>query len=398
MKTLYKISFTILLLISFFVHSSNLVLPKTTPFRFSSPKLDFTPPSLRLSPKDSSNSVYRYMQVKLDSIYRQKRDVNKFNGCVLVAKNGKPVFVGAYGYASFYTKDTLTAQSSFQLASVSKTLTSTAILLLKEQGKLSLDDSVQTFFPNFPYHGVTIQHLLSHRTGLPNYLAFCASYWPDKNVLLSNWHVMSIMETYKPKAFAKPNTGFSYSNTNYVILAAIIEKATGMSYKDFMETQIFIPLGMKNSWVFDFNYSGHSNLTYGFDKKGTIDDFTMFDGVVGDKGIYSSVEDMFTFDQALHSGKLISKATQELAYTPFSFERPSRKNYGLGWRLMQQPDNAYLSYHNGWWHSYHTLFHHFKNNEMTVIVLSNRHDRIAYDVDDVYRAVYGLDVLLEADD
>lgn len=389
MNTKHKFYFLSVLLFSFLIHTSNQPLAKP-----STGKLSMFDPIAN----DSGGVVKSLVWSKLDSIYRYKRDVSKFNGCVLVAKQGKPIFVGSYGYANIYERDTLTPQSSFQLASVSKTLTATAILMLVEQGRITLGDSVQKFYPLFPYKGVTIHNLLSHRSGLPNYLNFCATYWPEKGYLLTNAHVMSIMETYKPKAIGKPNSFFSYSNTNYVVLAAIIEKVTGMSFKDYMDKQIFQPLGMKNSFVFDFYYNTRPNLTYGFDKKGVIDNFTSFDGVVGDKGIFSSVEDMFIFDQALHAGKLISRPMQIVAFSPLSFEKPSRKNYGLGWRLMQQPDNSYLSYHNGWWHSYHTLFHHFPNNEMTVIVLSNRHDRIAYEVTDVYRTVYGLDVLLEADE
>ncbi len=356
------------------------------------------PASIKWSPADSANPALQYMSNKIDSIYKAKRLLNNFNGCVLVAKQGKPIYIGCFGYANQYTKDTLTAQSSFQLASVSKTLTATAILMLKEQGKLSLDDSVQVYYPDFPYHGVRVRDLLSHRSGLPNYLYFGSSYWTDKNLMLTNWHIMDIMARKKPKAAARPNTGFSYCNTNYVVLAAIIERISGMSYKDFMETQVFYRLGMRNSFVFDYTYSSRPNLTYGFDKRNNIDAFTMYDGVTGDKGVYSSVEDLFIFDQALYSGSLISQATQNEAYTPLSFERPSRKNYGFGWRMMQQPDNSYLTYHNGWWHSYHTLFHRFTQQQTTIIALSNRHDRVVYDVDDIYRIVNSVDVLLEADE
>lgn len=354
--------------------------------------------SLKLSPKDSANPSFQLIKKRLDSMYKARVKLNNFNGCVLVAVKGKPIFVGSYGYANMYTKDTLKPQSSFQLASVSKTLTSSAILMLKDQGKLSLTDSVTKYYPCFPYKNVTIKDLLSHRSGLPNYLAFCNAYWKDKNMLLTNWHVMDIMCTYAPKAIGEPNKFFSYSNTNYVVLACIIEKVSGQSFKDYMETKIFQPLGMKNSFVFDFNYSTRSNITYGFDRKGNIDEFTSFDGATGDKGIFSSVEDMFIFDQALYAGKIVSLNTQKEAFTPLSFEKPSRKNYGLGWRMMQQPDNSYLTYHNGWWHSYHTLFHRFHQQQITVIVLSNRHDRAAYEVDDVYRMIYGSDVLLEADE
>jgi CubicO group peptidase (beta-lactamase class C family) len=163
---------------------------------------------------------------QIDSFYQKRVKNDHFNGCVMVAKDGKPIYSAAFGYGNLTFKDTLSVQSSIQLASVSKTFTSSAILLLAEQGFLSLDDSVQKFFPEFPYHGITIRLLLSHRTGLPDY-----TYW-DKSITgassyLTNEGLMNVLATKKPQVRCKPDHMFIYCNTNYAVLASIIENVTG---------------------------------------------------------------------------------------------------------------------------------------------------------------------------
>ena len=352
-------------------------------------------------PIDTTSYEMRKKRHQLDSLFRSKVRNEGFNGTVLIAKQGTILYEAAFGYADYYAKDTLTPNSSFQLASISKTLTSGAVLKLKEQGKLSLDDSVQRFIPLFPYKGITIRHLLNHRSGLPNYLYFGTKWSPGKNVLLTNSYVIEMMREHKPGILFAPNSRFQYSNTNYLVLAYIVEQASGMSFKDYMYFNIFQPLDMRNSWVFDFTYGQHPGRTFGYKAGWKIDEFTPFDGVVGDKGIYSSVEDMFKWDQALYTGKILSEATLREAFTPYSFENPGKKNYGLGWRLIQQPDNSYMPYHNGWWHSYNTAFYRIQQDKSTIIVLSNKYNRGVYNVQPIWNILYGafgMEGYLKADE
>lgn len=326
---------------------------------------------------------------QIDSFYRKRVKNDHFNGCVMIAKDGKPIYSAAFGYGNLTFKDTLTTQSSIQLASVSKTFTSSAILLLAEQGFISLDDSVQKYFPDFPYHGITIRLLLSHRTGLPDY-----TYW-DKSFTgttgyLTNSQLMEVLATKKPQLRCKPDHMFIYCNTNYAVLASIIENVTGISYKKFMHDIIFSPLGMSNTYVFSPEEGNCCTISY--DSRGRVWKDCPADGVVGDKGIYSSVEDMLKWDNALRTGLLLSKESLDEAYKPrsldrYSFAKDRTRNYGYGWRMTKQPDKSYLIYHNGFWHGSNNVFARDLNNGFTVIVLGNKSNNANYWTQPIWNAL-----------
>src|SRR5690606_37893994 len=130
-------------------------------------------------------------------------------------------------------------QSQFEMASVSKPLTATAILLLKEQGKIRLDQTVNDFFPDFPYPGVTIKQLLTHRSGLPNYIYFVDGIWKNKRKPLSNLDVIDLLEKHKPARYNEPDARFLYNNSNFMMLAAIIQKVSGQTFPVFMQEHVF---------------------------------------------------------------------------------------------------------------------------------------------------------------
>ncbi len=313
----------------------------------------------------------------IDSFYQKRHKYDGFNGCVMVAKDGIPVYTGAFGYGNYSDKDTLTLASSFQLASVTKTFTSSAILLLVEKGFLSLDDSIQKFFPAFPYPGITVKLLLSHRSGLPDYI-----YW-DKYFIgtdvqyLSNDKVLDLLIRKKPDVRCRPDRLFLYSNTNYALLASIIEKVTGINYKKFMHDVFFAPLGMTNTYVYTPEDSGSCCRTISYEGRWREWKDGIYDGVYGDKGIYSSVNDMLKWDNALRSGLILSAETLQEAYKPrsldrYSFVHEKEKNYGYGWRMIKQPDKSYLIYHNGLWHGSNNVFARDLKDGYTVIVLGNK--------------------------
>src|SRR6478735_1263778 len=192
-------------------------------------------------------------QKELGVLFTKKHDSARFNGCVLVAEKGVILYQNCFG-EDCNGKDepeVLSFTSRFQLASMTKTFTAVAVLKLMEEKKLSLEDSLQKFFPEFPYKGITIKMLLSHRSGLPYYAyAFQDStrygqYGPD-NAEVLQWFIK-----VKPDPYDKPDKGFSYNNTNYMLLALIIEQVSGMTYSDYIRKKICIPLGMKNTFVFD---------------------------------------------------------------------------------------------------------------------------------------------------
>jgi len=325
---------------------------------------------------------------QLDTLFKNKAKLAGFNGCVLVAQKGQIIYKNSFGFSNFKTKDSLKINSAFQLASVSKTFTATAILILMDEGKLTLKDNVQKFFPKFPYNGITIDLLLSHRSGLFNYIYCCEKYCEKPNCynkgLFDNAAMMEIITNNKCDVYAQPNKKFEYCNTNYAILASIVEKVTGQSFADYVEQSIFKPLDMNNSWV--HNPKGkaeHKNKTIGHKASGYLEDDTYADDVVGDKGVYSTVEDMLKWDQSFYGETLLKKETKELAFTGYSNEHKGKRNYGYGWRLTDDGKSPKIVYHNGWWHGYNSLFFRRPADQTTVIVLGNKHNRSAYQIQGV---------------
>ncbi len=307
----------------------------------------------------------------IDTYFAAKHRVGQFNGAILFADGGNVITKKAYGYADFKTKDTLNLNSAFQLASVSKPITALAIVWLKEKGLISYDDSVQHFFPDFPYDGITVRMLLTHRSGLPNYMYFADEYWLDRKVPISNDDVLCLMKTYEPNIYYIPNYRYNYSNTNYSLLASIIEEVSGLSYSQFMKNYIFDPLGMTDTYVYDkVAEPDTKQSTIGYDNRREAED-TYLNGVTGDKGIYSSVEDLFKLDQALYQEIFLSKVSTTEAYLAANPELYAHDNYGLGWRINEQPDCSKIVYHSGWWKGYRTYFIRLLDKEQTIIVLAN---------------------------
>ena len=310
----------------------------------------------------------------------------RFNGSMLVAHKGVIIFEKHKGYADFGQNTPITKNTTFQLASTSKPFTAMGILYLRKQGKLKLTDSVQRFFPAFPYHGVTIQNMLNHRSGLPKYLYFSSIYWEDMHKLMSNQDVIDMMIQFRPDPIFPPNRRYNYTNTNYVILGAIIQKVTGMSLNDFFKKAFFEPLGMKHTYVYNPNTGQpYPNRSRTYDYRSREIENECFDGVVGDKNVYSTAEDLFKWSQALYPGHLFTEAELADAFTPYSNEYPGIKNYGLGWHLLCYPDSTKVVYHNGWWHGNTSSFYRFIGDSTTLIILSNRFNKKVYEVEPLWK-------------
>lgn len=329
-------------------------------------------------------------QQELSSFFSSKLLRTGFNGAVLVAKKGVVIFEQYHGVEDFRSKMLISENSSFQLASVSKTFTAMGIMYLMERGQLKLEDTVQMYFPDFPYMGITLRMLLNHRSGLPNYLYFCDSLWKgDKGTFLTNEELIRLMVQHKPPMQHQPDTHFQYCNTNYMLLGAIIERVSNKKYADFMRQTFFEPLGMTNTFVFDPSSTPRPHQTISHKYNGQAEPDTYFDGVVGDKGIYSTAQDMLKWDQALYSGNLFKESTLEEAYKAYSNEKPGIRNYGLGWRLMVYPEGGKIVYHNGWWHGNNTVFYRFVQDSSTLIILGNRYDRGIYQAIKPIRSILG---------
>jgi CubicO group peptidase (beta-lactamase class C family) len=328
---------------------------------------------------------------KLDSLFQRKFKLERFNGNVLIAQQGVVLYRNSNGYAQVEKKDTLRADSKFQLASLSKTFTAVAILKLYEAGKLSLDDSIQKFIPQFPYSGIQIKTLLSHRSGLPNYAYVLTDSVRKRNPYPTNDDIVRWYCAVKPKLYNIPNRYFSYSNTNYALLATIVEKVSGQKFEDFLKQAIFKPLGMKNTWLVTTQNDSLNQLRtagYQYNRRLAKDNF---DDVVGDKGVYSTTDDIFRWYAGLNGGCVLKPETMKEAFTPRSFEKHGIKNYGYGFRMHvdEATRQAKYVYHTGWWKGYNTLMWFSPKDKFVIILLSNRYNRSIYQIKPILEILEG---------
>ncbi|MEO8793814.1 MAG: serine hydrolase domain-containing protein [Daejeonella sp.] len=330
------------------------------------------------NPKNENKKVDAFMQ----NLHRKYG----FNGNVLVAKKGKIIYQNAIGWADYLHRDSLKINSQFELASVTKPFTATGIMILAERGKLKLSQDVKEFFPNFPYDGITIKMLLTHRSGMMNYVYFSDNIWKDKRKGMSNTDVMNLIAEYKPAPYNKPDRKFHYNNSNFMVLGAIIEKVSGKSYADFMKENVFIPSGMKNTNVYSkVKYDKIPVDVVGHDKiwrRSVVQNF--LDGPVGDKGIYSTVQDLFLFDRAMRQGRLLSKTSMDSMYAPHNNMERGHFNYGYGWRMFEDKNEKVL-YHTGWWHGFRHIYLRDMKNDVTVVLLSNLTNGSLLKLDDLYK-------------
>lgn len=311
---------------------------------------------------------------KINAFFEKKFSRNQFNGNILFAENGNIITQKSYGYSNLRKKELLTKEHSFQLASVSKPFTSIAILQLIENNKINLKDTIQEFFPEFPYQGITIHQLLSHRSGMSQYTHFCDapdSIWPDKSITINNQDVINIITSIVPLINYKPDYKYYYCNTNYLILASIVEQVSGISFKQYVKKYIFEPSGMFNSAIYDrTNLEDLVLPVQGYENKTPWEDVYL-NGVVGDKGVYSTTEDLLKFDRALEKNILISDSLKKLAFTKMNLERKGSKNYGYGFRLKEHEKYGKIVYHTGWWKGFRSYFVKVLDKNQTIIVLNN---------------------------
>ena len=343
---------------------------------------------------DSLMLVYdaRKADKRIDAFMQKLHKTRGFNGNVLVAVKGKIVYQNAIGWADYLHRDSLTISSRFELASVSKPMTATAVLMLAERGKLKLDQQVKDFFPDFPYDGITIRMLLSHRSGLMNYVYFLDNIWKkehrDESKGISNSDVMKIIAERKPAPYIAPNRKFHYNNSNFMILAAIIEKVSGQQYAVFMQENVFKPCGMKHTAVYSTaQYEKVPVDVVGHDRTWRYSVVQNYlDGPVGDKGIYSTLHDLYLFDRTLKKGKILGKAWLDSAYTGHNESSRGHFNYGYGWRIFEGGGHKVV-YHTGWWHGFRHIFLRDLNADVTIVLLSNLTNGSLLQLDDLYKMV-----------
>jgi len=316
----------------------------------------------------------------IEAFYNKNWPNNSLNGSFLVAKNGQIIYERYEGFTNFREKTPITAETPLHLASVSKVLTATAILKLVNAKKLDLDQKVNSILKEFPYPDVTVRMLLNHRSGMRSYSYFTdkKENW-DRHNTITNQQLLTLMATKNIELESKTNTRFAYCNTNYAMLALVIEKITKLSYKDAMDQIIFKPLGMTHTFVMDYENDRKKVVpSYKGNKVEIGMDF--LDAIYGDKNIYSTPRDILKFDRARSSSAFLDPKLLEQVYVGYSNERKGKRNYGLGIRMTQLDTGQTLYYHNGWWHGNTSSYVTLRKENVTLIALSNKFSRSPYNI------------------
>ncbi|AHF14762.1 serine hydrolase domain-containing protein [Niabella soli] len=324
------------------------------------------------NPDPISDAEKAKYAAELDAFFNAGLLRHGFNGGILVAKGGNVLYERYHGFKNPNNKaDSIDQNTPFHLASTSKPFTAITVLKLVQNGKLGLTDPVTKFFPAFPYTDVTIENLLSHRSGLPNYLSVMEDKqkWNPKQ-MISNQDVLNFLIQYRPPIMFKANTRFTYCNTNFVLLALIVEKVTGQKFPDYVKATIFDPLQMNHTFIYTPADSGQVIMSY--KGSGALWTNDIFENTYGDKNVYSTPEDMFKWDRALYNPNFIRPSLLDSAFQPHSHEKASMHNYGLGWRMLNLPNGKNVIYHNGKWHGFTPAFARLLDEKAVIIILGNR--------------------------
>jgi len=330
--------------------------------------------------READSTVVAQKAEELDKRFQRLVKLTGFNGTVLYSEKGKVILKKAYGYHNVRRKkDSLSTSDPLQLASVSKMFTAMAVMLLKNEGQLDYEDDIRKYIPEFPYEGVTVRMLLTHRSGLPRYMSIAQDHWTNKKIPLDNDEVIDLFVSYRPDPYFKPGDGFHYCNTNYVLLVNIVEEISGKHFEDFMKERIFEPLDMDSSFIYQMRDDTTVTLYVkegvpGYYHRGwrwreMTNDY--LNGVMGDKGVYTSVNDLYKYDQALDHFTLLPDSILKEAFEPGSPKYWRRKNnYGFGWRIKDDMDSTV--YHFGWWKGFRTFYIRDMKHHKTLIVLTNK--------------------------
>jgi CubicO group peptidase (beta-lactamase class C family) len=327
----------------------------------------------QIDSEDLARVFYKEKIEQIDSFMQTHHNRFNFQGNVLVAYKGNRIYEGTFGYETPRRKKPMGKDAVFQLASVSKQFTAMATMIAIEKEILNYQDTITEFFPQFPYEGITVQMLLNHTAGLPNYMWLLEHHWNDETIPYND-DVIDLMAKHKLHLYFRPGTRFDYSNTGYVILAALIEKATGKRFDKYLEQEIFEPLGMKNSYVHSASYKdeaprhldGYKYWGRGYRRIPA----TVNDGTVGDKGIYSTMIDLYRWDKALYENTLVSEKTMQKAFEAVKLKNGNHYPYGFGFRLRER-EGKKVVYHYGKWNGFRTGIIRYIEDTSTIIILNH---------------------------
>lgn len=341
---------------------------------------------------------------QMESLVRESYRKGGFTGAWLYAENGRIISSGTAGFRDPEGTQPITEDSVFQLASVSKQFTAAAVMLLIRKGVLHLEDEITKFFPEIPYPGVSVRHLLTHTGGVPDYFDdedWFINIWKEDKRVPGNDEILRFLCESKLKPLFAPGENFEYSNTGYNLLALLVERLSGIPYEEFLQKNIFEPAGMASTRCCHIRRDGVpfgnyacaavvENGRYIADVDSVqYGDVVAFDGLNGDDYVYTTLSDMLTWDRVLREGKVLTAEEQRMMYTPVRlnsgevYADEDGEGYGFGWGIVNDPERGLIVSHSGGMPGVHTWYERFIDADRVLIILCCR------DMMDA-RAHYGL--------
>jgi len=309
---------------------------------------------------------------KIDQIFSDYNSSELPGAAVMIIDNGKIIFNKGYGIADFTKNIPITDSTNFRLASITKQFTAMSILQLIDKNFLSFNTTLKEIFTQYPDYGknITIKHLLQHTSGLVDY----EDLIPDSaTIQIKDNDILNLMIKIDSLYF-RPGENHKYSNTGYAILSQIVEKISGLSFKDYLKKMIFEPVGMLNTIAFENGINEVQNRAFGY----TIDkneikftDQSITSAVLGDGGIYSSTKDLFKWDQALYTNILLSENLFKEIFKRGRLNNGKYFDYGYGWRL-ENYNQKEIVYHTGSTYGFRNIIYRIPKEKFTIIILTNR--------------------------
>ncbi len=326
---------------------------------------------------------------QIETLFRDYNQVNAPGVAVMVVREGKPIFAKSFGLADLQHKTPCTTNTNFRLASVTKQFTAMAVMMLVEKKRLSLDERLANLFPEFPEVGkqISVRHLLTHTSGLLDYEDLIP---PGTTMPVLDQDVLRLLLKHD-KTYFPPGTQYRYSNSGYALLALIVEVRSGQRFAQYLKENIFEPLKMTNTLAYEEGYGAIPNRAYGYTPKNnslsssdgeragvrgsTFEraDQSLTSSVLGDGGVYSSLADLFKWDQALYKPKLVSEPMLRVAFSPATPTDKPGRSYGFGWYIGEYRGLKEV-WHSGETIGFRSRLARFPDRKFTVIILANRAD------------------------
>ncbi len=327
-----------------------------------------------LAQAQAANAQTSVANPAIDALFKDFSEANSPGAGVMVIRDGKPIFAKGYGLADIEDQIPCRTNTDFRLASVTKQFTAMAVLILADKKKLSLDENLSAFFPEFPAYGtnITVRHLLTHTSGLIDYEDIIPK---GTEIAVLDRDVLRLLMK-EDKTYFPPGTKFKYSNSAFSLLSLIVEVRSGMPFAQFLKQNIFGPLKMDHTLAYEQGLSTVPNRAFGYSHKDGSwqrTDQSLTSSVLGDGGIYSSVADLFYWDQGLYAHKLISSKLQEEAFTSHVETNEGGVGYGFGWFICSYRGLKEI-WHSGNSIGFTTRIVRYPERKFTVIILTNRND------------------------